>query len=281
MRTKLSGFVQLIRPELPLAAGICVLLGEIVALGDLPPLRPGLLGFVCGFFLSGTALVLNDYFDLEVDRINAPLRPLPSGKVSPREVIYFAAFTALLGLGAALAISLPALLLGLLFWTVGFLYNWKFKQAGLAGNLMVSASVAVTFVLGGMAVGEPWNKIVWFFSLQAFLIDLGEEIAGDAMDIEGDLKRGSRSIAIRKGKQFALRMASFVFALVVFNSIIPYVLGWLGIGYLILVIIMDLALLYFTSGLLKSRTPDEGRSFMRRIYLVTLFGMLAYIAGKA
>jgi geranylgeranylglycerol-phosphate geranylgeranyltransferase len=101
------------------------------------------------------------------------------------------------------------------------------------------------------------------------------------MDIEGDLKRGSRSIAIRKGKQFALRMASFVFALVVFNSIIPYVLGWLGIGYLILVIIMDLALLYFTSGLLKSRTPDEGRSFMRRIYLVTLFGMLAYIAGKA
>ena len=280
MKTKLSGFIQLFRPELPFAAAVCVVLGEIVALGGFPPLRPILLGFACGFFLSGTALVMNDYFDLEVDRINAPERPLPSGKVTPVEVVLFAIVTALLGLASAFAISVPALVLGILFWAIGFLYNWKFKQTGLPGNLMVSASVAVTFILGGMAVGQPWNKIVWFFGLQAFLIDLGEEIAGDAMDMEGDQKRGSKSIAIRKGKNFALRISSFIFALVVLNSFIPYVLGWLGIGYLVLVCVMDLAVLYFTTRLLKSQTPEAGRFFMRRIYLVTLFGMLAYIVGK-
>ena len=280
MQTKLHGFIRLFRPELPFAAGVCVLLGEIVALGGFPPLWPGFLGFTCGFFLSGTALVLNDYFDLEVDRINAPERPLPSGLVTPGEVISFAILTALLGLAAAFAISWPALVLSLLFWMIGFLYNWKFKQTGLLGNLMVSASVAVTFILGGIAVGQPWNKIVWFFSLQAFLINLGEEIAGDAMDTQGDQKRGSKSIAIRKGRKFALRISSFIFALAALNSFIPYVLGWLGIGYLIMVLAMDMAVLYFTNGLIKSQTPEEGRFFMRRIYLVALFGMLAFIAGK-
>jgi len=281
MITKLRGFVRLFRPELPFAAGMCVALGEIVALGEFPPLQPLFLGFACGFFLSGTALVLNDTFDLEVDQINAPERPLPSGMVSPREAIGFAILTALLGLGAAAAISLPALVLSLFFWAIGFLYNWKFKQTGLPGNLMVSASVAITFVLGGMAVGQPWNKIVWFFSLQAFLIDLGEEIAGDAMDMDGDRKRGSRSIAILKGRAFALRISGIIFALIALFSFIPFALGWLGIGYLILVSVMDFALLYFTTGLLKSKTPEEGRSYMRRIYLVPLFGMLAFLFGQA
>jgi geranylgeranylglycerol-phosphate geranylgeranyltransferase len=40
---------------------------------------------------------------------------------------------------------------------------------------------------------------VWTFSLMAFFVGLGEEIAGDAMDMEGDKQRGSRSIALLKG----------------------------------------------------------------------------------
>ena len=79
LKQKARGILQILRPELPFAAGVCVILGEIVALGGLPPFREAMLGFVCGFFLSGSAIVLNDYFDLEVDRVNTPERPLPSG----------------------------------------------------------------------------------------------------------------------------------------------------------------------------------------------------------
>ena len=280
MRQKLTGILQLFRPELPFAAGVCVVLGEIIPSGGIPPIWPILLGFSCGFFLSGTALVLNDYFDLEVDRVNAPQRALPSGKVSPREAIIISIVATLLGLASAFALGLPALILSIIFWGVGVLYNWKFKQTGLPGNLMVSSSVAVTFILGGMAVGQPWNNIVWFFSLQAFLIDLAEEIAGDAMDIEGDRKRGSKSIAIRKGKLFALRVSAALFALIALVAFVPFLLGWLGKGYLILVSILSLALIFITARLLKSRTPEEGRSMMRRIYLLPLFGMLVFIIWK-
>jgi len=48
---------------------------------------------------------------------------------------------------AAWALGPFALGLSLLVWLVGFVYNWKLKATGLWGNLMVSASVASTFLL--------------------------------------------------------------------------------------------------------------------------------------
>src|SRR5512143_2849235 len=100
LNKKVKGVIQIFRLELPFAAGICVVLGEVVARGGVPSLRGMALGFLCGFFISGSAIVLNDYFDLEVDKINAPERPLPAGLLSPAEAILFALVTAILGLAA-------------------------------------------------------------------------------------------------------------------------------------------------------------------------------------
>jgi geranylgeranylglycerol-phosphate geranylgeranyltransferase len=279
LNRKAKGIIQIFRPELPFSAGICVLLGEIVALGGFPSIREAILGFTCGFFISGSALVSNDYFDLEVDRINSPDRPIPSGAVSPSEAILFAALAMLVGLIASFAISIQALILSFVFGIVGVLYNWRYKQEGLLGNLMVASSVAITFILGGLIVGKPFNVIVLFFSLTAFLIDLGEEIAGDAMDMEGDKQRSSKSIAIKQGKNIALRISGIVFLLVVLISFIPYIFGWLGITYLIIISFADVITIFSTVKLMKSQTPEEGRRYMRWIYIGALFGMLAYIAA--
>jgi len=215
-----------------------------------------------------------------VDKVNAPQRPLPSGIVSPAEALLFAAFTMLAGLVAALAISVPAFVISVIFGAIGILYNWKYKQAGLLGNLMVASSVGITFILGGLAVGQPFNPIVWFFGLTAFLIDFGEEIAGDAMDIEGDKKRASKSIAIVRGKKFALRISAGTFLLVFLISFIPYFMGWLGIVYLFTICAANAITLISTFKLLKSQTPAEGRKYMRFIYIGATLGMLAYILAQ-
>jgi len=280
MSRKFKGLLRLFRPELPFAAGICVVTGEIVALGRFPSFRQLLLGFLCGFFLSGAALILNDLFDLEVDKVNAPERPLPSGAVSKGDVIALTVFATLAGLVAAYVISLPALLLSIIFWWIGFLYNWKFKQSGLIGNLIVAVSVAVTFVIGGIAVGDPWNRLVWFFALIAFLIDFGEEIAGDAMDIEGDRLRGSRSIAIVMGRHIALRVSASVFILTAILGFVPIVFGWLNVGYLSSIIILGGVVAYNAVRLVNSETSEEGHMLMRRIYLTPVFGLLIFIAAS-
>ncbi len=78
---------------------------------------------------------------------------------------------------------------------ISILYNWKYKESGLPGNIMVGFCVSMTFILGGMTVGALTNGIVLTFGALAFIFDLSEEIASGAMDAEGDRLRSSRSLA--------------------------------------------------------------------------------------
>lgn len=279
IRTKINGLMRLFRPELPFAAGVTVLMGEIVALGGLPSTQEALLGFTCAFLLSASALILNDVFDLEVDRVNAPDRSLPSGSVSIREAVGLSVVVTLSGFAAALVIGPLVLVFGIFIWVIGFLYNWKFKRSGLPGNLMVAISVAACFILGGMTVGDPTNGKVWMLALGAFLIDLAEEIAGDAMDMEGDQLLGSQSLALRFGRRTALRISAGIFTLLLLLTPLPLVFRWMGIQYLLAILVADIGLIYFIIKLLRSQSSKEGVSAIRGIYLGFLAGMLVYILG--
>ncbi len=184
---KIKAAIQLIRPELPIAAGICVVVGQTIALGKFAAFPTILQGFALGFFLSSSAMIFNDYFDIEVDRVNSPNRPLPSGRISKTEAILLGAGAAVIALVIAFSIAPAAFLAGLILFVLGFLYNWKWKANGLTGNLVVSLNVAMTFLIGAFSVGQISNPSVWVLSLIAFFFDLAEEITGDAMDMEGDL----------------------------------------------------------------------------------------------
>lgn len=276
---KSKAMIQLIRPELPAAAGMCVVIGQVIALDKLPPVLLAGLGFLLGFFLSSSAMVFNDLFDLEVDRINAPQRPLPAGLLSRREAVIFGGVTAVLGGLVAWGIHPVVGGLSLVTWLLGFFYNWKLKAAGLWGNLIVSTSVAMTFILGGVSVGQAANPLVWGFGLIAFIFDLAEEIAGDAMDMAGDEKRSSKSIAILYGKEAALRISGLLFGGLVLMTFIPVLWGETNPGYLVPIVVTDGLILFFVAKLLTSRTPQAGRRSMRGLYLSATLGLVAAILG--
>jgi geranylgeranylglycerol-phosphate geranylgeranyltransferase len=276
---KIKGLIELLRPELPFAAGICVIIGEIITLGNLPSLSELFLGFMWGFFLSGSAMILNDFFDIEVDKVNAPNRPLPSGLISSSTAIVFTIIITLLGLVASFFINRVAILLYIIFWVIGFLYNWKLKEKRLLGNLFVSSSVAITIILGGVVVGNPWNKAVVIFSTMLFIFDLGEEIAADAMDIEGDKKRNIKSIAILMGREKALYISFLLFIIYVVLSFLPVILGLFGISYLIVISLTNIMILFWGIKLIKSQTIKEGRIYVRRLYLSGILGLLLIIVS--
>ena len=275
-RTRMLGLFRLFRFELPLTAGVCVILGELLALGTLPTITEIVLGFLSVFFISATSLILNDYFDIESDKINAPERPLPAGLVTERDVVLLSIVVTMLGFITGYLISLEALLVLILVWAVGFLYNWQFKKAGFIGNLMVSFSVGMTFVFGGIAVDKPFEIIVWYFAIIVMLIDLGEEIAADAMDIEGDSQVGSRSLALVFGRENALKISGAIFLLVIVASSLPFLLGWLEWIYLFPILLIDVVILYSTSKLLDSRIVNR-RIYIRWIYLTGLVAFLIFI----
>lgn len=280
MRSKLLGLIRIIRPELPASAGICIVVGQVIALGGLPsPLITG-LGFALGFFLSSSAMIFNDYFDLEVDRVNAPQRPLPAGLLTPSEAAAAGAVTAVIALTIAVLLGPVEFALSLGLWILGFLYNWKLKSAGVWGNLIVSTNVGMTLILGGISVGQVGSPLVWILGLVAFCFDLAEEIAGDAMDMDGDQKRASKSLALVHGKTAALRVSAAPFTLVIALTLAPVLIGETGPGYILPMVMMDGLIVVFTARLLKSRTPQEGRKAMRVLYLGATLGLVALMVGR-
>ena len=141
---------------------------------------------------------------------------------------------------------------------------------------MVSFSVGMTFIYGGATVGLPFHKIVLFFALIVALIDLGEEIAADSMDIKGDLLINSKSVAIKYGKQKALKISCAIFLFVIMLSFVPFILNWFSTFYLIPIGIMDLSIAWPSLRLLNSKN-EEGRKFIRWIYLGSTFALVLFL----
>lgn len=282
-RARFLGLFRLFRLELPLSAGTCVVLGQLLASRTMPPAGDAALGFLSIFFLSATALILNDYFDYEVDRINAPGRPLPSGQVTRPEALALSFAVAALGLVCAGLIGTTPLLVATGVWLIGVAYNWRLKRTGLLGNLLVAISVGLTFLYGGIIAGHPMDPIVWWFGLLALLFDLAEEILADALDVEGDRRIGSRSLAVEIGPRNALRVGGGVFAAVILVSLFPFARGWLDRVDLIPILLMDAVILYGVARLL-SPAVRHPRRYIRGIYLggsvsILLFILLRWIRG--
>lgn len=258
-----------------------MLAGQIIALGTLPAPMTALFGFLTGFCVSGAAMISNDYFDLEVDRINHPSRPLPSGRVTPRDAIALTAAFSAAGLAAALALGALAFSIAVAIWFVGIAYNWKFKESGLFGNIMVGFSVGMTFIFGGLSVGNGFIGMVLVFGLLAFIFDLGEEIAGGAMDMEGDKARQVKSVAALKGEGFAMKVSGLLFISFVLITFMPYVMGWIGQIYLLMVIPTDCVAMYLSIKLLRSRSVNEARKAKRQLYLCIIVFVIAFMVSVA
>jgi len=273
---KAKGFLSLIRFELPFSAGVCVVLGQIFALGVLPSFSVLLGGFGAIFFISASILVLNDFFDVEIDKINAPERALPAKLVSPGEVLWLTGILTILGLILSFLLTPFLFFLSLLIWAIGFFYNWKMKKRGLTGNLMVSFSVGITFIFGGISVGVPFNVLVWVFAFLVALIDLGEEIAADAFDIEGDKKVNSNSFAIKSGPQKAICLSQAIFSLAILVSFLPFVFGLLPIFYFFPILLFD-GIIVYSLQKIGNVSRKEGKKFIRLIYLSGLVCMLVIL----
>lgn len=277
--TKVRASAELIRMDLALGAGFFFIAGEILAVGGVPPLNLVIPGFLALFFISGSANISNDYFDRDVDRVNLPSRPLPSGRISVPELwVLFSLFTAAGMISAAFLGPLILVLISVV-WSLALLYNIKLKESGFAGNLIVATCIAMTIVLGGMTAGAL-NGVLLTFAALAFFFDLGLEIAADAMDVKGDEQRSSASLAHTRGRTFAVRVFGVMLTIFFMLTLLPFLTGWLGYDYLSLIAVTDLWMISCAIRFMRSRTIADGRDQIRRLYLAWGLFMVVFIITR-
>ncbi|WP_267639260.1 geranylgeranylglycerol-phosphate geranylgeranyltransferase [Haloarchaeobius amylolyticus] len=248
---RVSGLVELTRPVNAVVAGVLTFIGAFVAVGgDVTTTAGGLTApavrtaaaAVTTVLAAGGGNVINDYFDRDIDRINAPDRPIPRGAVSPRGALVFS--VVLFGVAAAFALVLPPLAIGIAVFNLVALwvYTEWFKGTPGFGNLLVAYLGGSTFLFGGAAVGNPAASAT-LFALAA-LSTVSREIIKDVEDIEGDREEGLRTLPLAIGERRALVLATGALVVAVLASPIPFLRETLGVAYLVAVAPADALMLY-------------------------------------
>jgi len=275
---KLSGFLRLIRPPNCIIMGFAVIVGA--SLVSPPDLSINLFfGFVTSFTLTGASMAINDYYDRDVDAINEPNRPIPSGMVGPREALSFALVLSLVGFAAALVTNISCLIVAVIAWAIFVTYTTKGKRTGLPGNFLVSACVAIPFIYASFVVEERLELAVTIFAAMAFLSNTGREVAKGIVDVEGDRSQNIKTIAVSFGDRTAAFVAAVFFFSAVTLSPLPLLWGLVSSWFLPFVVLTDIGLILSSFLLVRDYSRKNARRVKNSILIWFITGLSAFIAG--
>lgn len=285
---KAVGYLRLMRPVNCLMMGFAVIVGAVISKQSFEDILFSNLvyGFITGFTLAAASMVINDFCDKDIDAINEPSRPIPSGLIKPEEGLVFASVLTAIGFIAAfLTNTTNALVTSLCFmtatisWVVSVAYATVGKRTGLLGNFLVSACVAIPFIYGSLAVTNRIELNVLIFASMAFLSNTGREITKGIVDAQGDRIRNVQTLAVRYEEKTAAVVATLFYLSAVLLSPLPWSLNSVSIWFLPLVVITDFGLVASSVSLLKNYSRENARKVKRMVLLWFMTGLLAFILG--
>ncbi|NOX51429.1 MAG: UbiA family prenyltransferase, partial [Gammaproteobacteria bacterium] len=134
--------------------------------------------------IAAGGYTINDWCDEKVDQINKPQRPIPSGRISKSQALLLAFILQMLGFILSLWLNYPAVWIALLWVVLVNLYSFVLQNIPLLGNVTTAFMLAMTFVYGGVAVGNIDN--IWPLVTFIFLGNVSREIIKDIEDLPGD-----------------------------------------------------------------------------------------------
>lgn len=288
MSAGIRTYLELIRYGNCLMAGFAAVIGTLIAFNILisgplsssftvtfPFLNAGLV-FLVVFLVSGAGNTINDYFDIKIDSINRPERPIPSGRVKAKEALYFSYL--LFTLGTLLAFSINSIcgLIALFNSLLLILYAKTLKGTPLLGNLSIGYLTGSVFLFGASVFGFGGIKALSVLFLLAALAITAREIVKDIEDMEGDSQEGANTLPLRIGAKKAGYLAVLIGLLAVILSPVPYFLSLLGLRYLYIVFLADLGFIAAIIQLLVLNNPTKSSKMFK---IAMFFALIAFIAG--
>jgi geranylgeranylglycerol-phosphate geranylgeranyltransferase len=259
--------------------GLAVLVAETIGLGTLPSAGQAIFGFLTGFLLLAGTMVFNDIQDVQVDRVNSPDRPIPSGTVTIRQAYGLSIILSVLALISSLVLGILTFLTALVALALMAYYNTRGKRTGLLGNAVVSFNVALPFFFGGLAVNNL-RPLLFIFFLLAFLANTAREVAKGIADVAGDSSKGILTIAVTRGPKRAAQLAAAFFVVAVLLSFLAPILDQkVSLFYYPGVVIADFGFLYSAYRLIRDPVPATVRKVKTQILLWMFLGLLGFLMG--
>jgi 4-hydroxybenzoate polyprenyltransferase len=262
-------------------------------------------------FIAAAGYIINDYFDLNIDRINKPDKLVVEKIIKRRWTIIWHLVLSITGIlvTAMVCLNLPdwhtllAGVLNLVCVVVLWLYSTTYKRKLLTGNLIISLLTAWVIIILYMVNMKSWFMVKVFSEFKqqyqlasaklfkyaivyagfAFIISLIREVIKDMEDMQGDAKYNCKTMPIVWGipatKVFtAVWIVVLTGALIVLQFYAMHLGWWWSVGYCVLAIIAPL--LWILRKLYKAQTPKDYHQLSTAVKLVMLAGILSMIFFK-
>ena len=279
----MNPYIEILRPGNALMGAIPIIL---VAIIDKTVSIPIILAMITVFFETAAGNVINDYFDYNIDLVNKPERPIPSGRISLKNGRNYAYFLFLAGTICGFLIShitgnwIPFVIV-LIADVILYLYAYKLKTTPLIGNLAVGFMTGFGFVFGGFTLNNP-NIIMTsiFLGFFAFVMTTAREIVKDIEDVEGDKKDGARTLPILIGKKTPAILATILIIIDCALCPLLYIYHIFGILYLVIIAIAVILFIYSAILILKSQDEATAHKSSKLLKIGMLIAFLSFALGS-
>jgi 4-hydroxybenzoate polyprenyltransferase/geranylgeranylglycerol-phosphate geranylgeranyltransferase len=259
LKNKLFAHLETMRPYTVIWCGLVSLIGSCIAFGDFPSVKTALLVFFIPMMGWIAGLYLSDYLDKHLDLIEKPHRPIPSGRIKPKEALMVGGFFAVTGFSLSFLLNFYNIILVFIVAILVFLYAKISKSQGILGNVNRGFIIVAAYIFGVFSIDSNPQSIpiyVWLLSLVFFIHDTNSNLVGAIRDVKGDKKGGYETIPVKYGINNSIYI-SFVLTLVyvLLSAFLIYYFNFLmfPIRFLVLFFLAIVFLFILFMTLLKSK----------------------------
>jgi geranylgeranylglycerol-phosphate geranylgeranyltransferase len=280
LNTKLSAFVRLVRfPYWLLLGIICVLLVMVFQRGSYNFELMGLAFITMSLTCMG-GFAINDYYDRESDAIVKPDRPIPSNQITPLGAIQISIVLFLAGLGVAATINVVALGVIVLMTVFLILYTTFFKRRSAFLSYIIIGLISGTVItLFSEATALKTVSILSLCSIGFSLLITGRNVFKDIAGVEGDMKIGVSSLAIKQGKRAAAKVGVLFCFFAIITSPLPYFAGVVSAAYLVPIALMSCIIFYVALSIFKKPSVENVKKQLKMFSASEILIPIALIAG--
>jgi 4-hydroxybenzoate polyprenyltransferase len=285
--SKLAALIELGRPWNGLLVISLTFVGALLTSITLPSIALLFAGGLITLLVYMAATTLNDVYDIRIDLINMPYRPLQKNLISTKTAKIFAYVLYLIALIGSFYISFQYFIIIFIMAIISVMYSvppTSFKNRSILGNLFLSVdTIFITLISGAVLVNASFSfpinflYITFFLTLSFILISVSK----DFKDIKGDRAFGKFTAVIHYGKN------SMISLIVIGKLVLLYTLTFMffqfipNIIYLIISSGLTILLIFIPLKIYKkhftSDAVEKAWSFERIFILLIIINLLIFL----